>query len=778
MIVTKSWLEEYVEIADLSAQKIAGIFNAIGHEVASVTEYAMPENVVVGKVVSCEKHPDADKLNVCQVDTGDGIRQIVCGASNVREGLFVAAAVPGAVLPGNFEIKPAKLRGVESLGMICSSKELGLPAFHDGIMELDETVGDLVPGTPLAKMPFFNDTVIDVELTANRGDCLSIYGLARDLSAATDRNLRVRPCDFDDDNAKGIGRVLQLAQSEAVTGSTMFKVIANKGIKAGLRTGLRLALVEEEAQGELNQILKYSTHATGVILNAYSFDFFRSGGKEKGEIRLEKKEGINLVYGAEEAAKLGISRNKEAQAKDDDELIIIEASFVDPEEVSVTVQEGGLKSGDEYYRSSRGSEPDLELGVCHLCGVVKRSGEAEFYSEKVQYVTEQEQVTIHVSIDSINKLIGQEIDKNRIVTILKRLQCDVQVTPEQNNLIVRIPSFRHDLVNEADITEEIVRIVGIDNIAAKPLMMQEKHNLTPEYLAYRRERDTAKRAASAGFAETLHFVFTDKKKQAALGYPVVEKAREIANPITAELDTLRTSLLPNLLESARQNVHKSRKRVALFEIGQVFDANRDETRKIGLLWTGDGEGEQVANHGKPAPLDLYGFVRKLNALFPGMELEPATGETPALFHPNLQAAIVFNGQTAGRAAKLHPAVAGEYDLPDTFLCELDLEKARLPFDGAVATSKFQKATRDISVLLEKNVPFHEVRKTVLALGMDELKKVYAADYFEDEKLGSKASVTLRLVFQSGEGTMEDDAIQSACEKVLMLLKNEFGADQR
>ena len=230
MKFTRFWLEEFIEIND-SNEEIARVLNSIGHEVASVEDIRLPKGVVVGYVKECIKHPDANRLSVCQVDTGDKTLQIVCGAKNVKKDIFVATALAGSKLPSGMEIKEANLRGVKSSGMICSALEIGLPKMNDGILILDESIGKLEAGMQLNQISLLNDTLFEIEPTANRGDVLSVYGIARELISAKGYIKKHTECHINDDKAKGIGRVLQVNFKNEITSSIMFKVIETEHIK-------------------------------------------------------------------------------------------------------------------------------------------------------------------------------------------------------------------------------------------------------------------------------------------------------------------------------------------------------------------------------------------------------------------------------------------------------------------------------------------------------------------------------------------------------------------
>ena len=232
MIVTRSWLNEFIDLSSVSNEKLYETFNAIGLEVDSINQIEIAQKVVIGKVLSCEKHPDADKLNVCQIDIGSGKRQIVCGAANVLDAEYVAVATIGAVLPGDFVIKHAKLRGVESEGMICASSELGLPDMGKGIMILDDSIGALTVGAELASYPNVGDTIIELELTANRGDCLSVYGVARDLSAALDIEMKRFEYKQEDKIKLGIAREAEIHTEGNMDGDLHYKLATIENIAA------------------------------------------------------------------------------------------------------------------------------------------------------------------------------------------------------------------------------------------------------------------------------------------------------------------------------------------------------------------------------------------------------------------------------------------------------------------------------------------------------------------------------------------------------------------
>ena len=387
------------------------------------------------------------------------------------------------------------------------------------------------------------------------------------------------------------------------------------------------------------------------------------------------------------------------------------------------------------------------------------------------------QRTVHCKLDEINALIGRNFEKIEINNILKRLGMEVRATPEQNTLMVNIPKFRHDIYNSADIIEEIVRMVGIDNIKAMPLESVETIAYNEDYVRYRFQYDVMLRSVAQGFFQTLHFAFDHSKNNEKYGLHELKPSVSLLNPITAELDTMRISLIPGLVTAVQNNIYKSRKSVALFEVGTCFDKDRNEYKKAAFTWAGLKEEDDVLNHGKPAEIDFKSFLQKLKAVFPGASFVENT-HRGGYIHPHMSADVVMHGKVVGFVSKMHPKVAMEMDLPATFIAEVNLDAMEQPLKQASTTSKFQRSHRDISVLIGKNVPFTAVKKAIDALDIEELKAFYPSDFYHDEKLGDRFSLTLRLTLQANEDVVSEERSNAIFEMILESLKSNFQAELR
>ncbi len=775
MIVTKNWLNEWIDLAGISTEQLLKTFNAIGLEVDAHEAIRVPDGVVIGYVEACERHPDADKLSVCQVNIGSGVRQIVCGASNVRAGIHIALATVGAELPGGLKIKAAKLRGVGSDGMICSSKEIGLPAMGEGIMILDESIGELELGKNLNEYPLFNDDLIEIELTANRGDCLSIHGIARDLRAAFGRPLReyVRK---ENQERLGIGRILQLHHNETFDVDLLFGAVDVRESSVPLAVAVRLAFIEGTYASPVDALLLYATHTTGVVLRAYPFEKF-GDADAKGMITLDTDEnGYTALYGKEKVSVIGVSQEKEAHFTASEGLAIIEASYIAPDIISKKMGEKKIPSCPHYYRTSRGSEPKIEMGIGYALGLLEKYSASSLYGGHIELLSSYEPRVVSMSEEEIEAFIGMHIDKTTITQIFKNLGMEIGKS-KGSTFAISIPQFRHDIVNKQDIVEEIVRIVGIDNIPSKPLAFAEANRMGDDLAQYRKTRMYRHRAAQSGFYESVHFVFNERAQLEQYGFVCTDESKELLNPITANFDTLRPTLLMGLLNSASANVKVNQKKISLFEAGMVFDTKRKESKRIAFIVSGAVEEEKVSNAGKPASIDFASFVQKIADVAGTFEL---AAHTPShrLAHPYVCAKVMIGGVEAGELFRVHPSVEEAFDLPQTFMCELNSDALPYGLIQAKPYSKYQASYRDLSLVVSKTIAYETIKNVIDKHVSEEVRRFYPVDRYVSEALGEQMSLTLRFVLQSDEKTLEEEEITAAMESILGGLKHELGVTLR
>ena len=777
MIVTRSWLNEWIDLSGISTEEIVKTFNSIGLEVDRVAEYRVPAKIVFGKVIECIKHPDADKLNVCKVDIGTSTRQIVCGAANVRAGLDVIVATIGAVMPNGMQIKPVKLRGVESEGMICSASEVGLEDTGKGIVVLDISIGDFHLGQEVSENAILNDDLIELELTANRGDCLSIRGVARDLSAAFNRPIKEYNYT-DNDEKRGIGRILSLHAEKDLDVSLCYKALNLQSLNLPLVVKLRLAQLNESRETDIESVLLYITHASGVILRAYSHKYFCENEDDvMAKVTLcENEEGYACIKGNTKASIVGVIQYDNSRISDNNGVILLEASYIAPDVISKKMADNKIEAGPMFYKTSRGSEPELSGGLAYCIEFITAHSNSTTFGGNIKLSNSTKEKIVIIKQQEIDDIIGASIDKSVISNILKNLGFDISKSSSEN-FIIHVPQFRHDIEHKQDIIEEIVRMVGIDNIPSKPFVLTEDNRLEDDYFTYKKRTIFRHRAAQSGFFETIHFVFDEKKVLNSYGFETTKEELELLNPIVQTLDTLRPTLLTGMLKAASNNVKNGYSSVKLFEIGSVFTPSREESTNMVLLFSGDVESESLANTGKPKEVDFAYFVQKISDVIGSVKLQQHE-TTHTLSHNYQTAQIIMNDEVVGELFRVHPDVEKAYDLPTTFMCEIAFEKIPYGLKIAKKTSKYQASFRDLSIIMPQSMSYESVKSVIEKNATDELIRFYPVDKYSDESLGEDMSLSLRFVLQSEDKTLEEEDITTSMDTILNALQSELGIGLR
>jgi len=779
MIITRSWLEEFIDLEDVSNEMLYQLFNSIGLEVDSMEDIDIPNGIVIGEVISCKKHPDADKLNVCQIEIGEGIRQIVCGASNVKNAQYVAVATVGTTLPDGLVIKPVELRGVQSDGMVCSSTELGLPDTGDGIMELDPSIGILDAGRELNQYPKFADTVIELELTANRGDCLSIHGVARDLGVVLSKDILSLPDNTLASSNIAIAKELSISNNSNQKLDLLYRLTEPEEVNERILTKLRLGYVGLDPTNDpLENLIAYTTHATGVIIRAY--DMAKLQGKEdKVTLALnDSKDGlVHLSKDETDISIIGVCQKEANKASTKSKEILFEASYIYPESIIQGVSISKPETDSLYYNTSRGSEPNLNFGFKYLeihANQTLGSGLTESY---VSVESETQESLISVFFDELDAIIGSPVGKSETHNTLTRLGFNITKLNSTVSFTASVPQHRHDIENIQDIAEELLRIVGIDKIDPKPLQLIEKVRLTDALSLNRFKRSIRQSAASNGFYEAITYAFTDKTKLEKYGFETVDESLELINPIAEDLNTMRSTILINLLDSVKRNISYGIKRVPLFEIGTVFDNKRDEKEMMSFVWSGNIEQDKTSNQGKASTIDFATFVQKITSTLGELQLEQ-TEPSNALMHPFQSASVTKENKHIGYISKLHPAVAKDYGIPYTFIAEFNLKAITPEHINATSISNFQGVYKDISLVVDNKISYNTLAKSISSLNLPTLKRYFPIDVYSDESLNDKKSITIRLYIQSNENTLVDSDIESVVETILEKLSTDFKATLR
>ncbi|WQS69734.1 phenylalanine--tRNA ligase subunit beta [Helicobacter pylori] len=741
--------------------KLCEDLSRLGLEVESCIPCVAPKNVVVGKVLEKAPHKNAEKLSVCQVDVGKEVLPIVCGAKNVAPNQFVPVALNGALI-GSTTIAKTELRGVESCGMICSSIELGFPKINDGILELDESVGELVLGKELNEYAPFNTHVLEISLTPNRGDCLSVLGIAREISAFYHTPLKpIKALNFTPKSD-----LITLSAGENIESHLAYYLVCNHSLKTPLNIKLSLAHNNALSENDLNNFIEFSVHFSGVIMNAYSLN------KTPMDLSVKNDENnLESVYiNHQKRSTIAI---KHQVQKDLSEFLLLEASYIDP--ISLSLKLHALKDktlqkdNALIYRSARGSNPNLSDGLNFLSAHLKAT-----ILESKQTKHSLKDRTLKFQLEDITEILGLAVEKEKIQSILKNLGFKVSVKePNSKPQILEIiaPNFRHDIKTIQDIAEEILRFVGIDNLISKPLHCVSSKNSNPHYDTHRFFENLKHKALACGFKEVIHYVFYSKEKQQKLGFEVLEDSLELQNPITTELNTLRTSLVCGLLDASLRNKNLGFKSIALYEKGSVYNSKREETQKLGFLVSGLQKKESYPD-AKGKAWDFYSFAECVSKVIGDFSLEKLTTQTP-INHPYQSAKIIQNHEIIGVIAKIHPKVIQELDLFESYYAEIDAFKLKRPAMLLKPFSIYPSSVRDLTLIIDENTAFSRIKKALKDAQIPNLSEILPLDIFKEND--NTIALSVRCVIHSLEKTLNDEEVNSAVQKTLEILEKEFNA---
>ncbi|GAA8478629.1 phenylalanine--tRNA ligase subunit beta [Helicobacter pylori] len=741
--------------------KLCENLSCLGLEVESCIPCVAPKNVVVGKVLEKAPHKNAEKLSVCQVDVGKEVLQIVCGAKNVAPNQFVPVALNGALI-GSTTIAKTELRGVESCGMICSSTELGFPKINDGILELDESVGELVLGKELNEYAPFNTHVLEISLTPNRGDCLSVLGIAREISAFYHTPLKpIKALNFTPKSDS-----IVLHADENIESHLAYYLVCNHSLKTPLKVRLSLAHNNALSGNDLNNFIEFSTHFSGVIMNAYSLNTTPMDLSVKND-----ENNLESVYiNHQKRSTIAI---KHQDQKDLNEHLLLETSYIDP--ISLSLKLHALKDktlqkdNALIYRSTRGSNPNLSDGLNFLSAHLKAT---ILESKQTKHALKDR--TLKFKLEDITEILGLAVEAEKIQGILKNLGFKVSVKePNSKPQILEVvaPNFRHDIQTIQDIAEEILRFVGIDHLISKPLDSVSNKNSNPHYDTHRFFENLKHKALACGFKEVIHYVFYSKEKQQKLGFEVLEDPLELQNPITTELNTLRTSLVCGLLDASLRNKNLGFKSIAFYEKGSVYNSKREEIQKLGFLASGLQKKESYPD-AKGKAWDFYSFAECVSKVIGDFSLEKLTAQTP-INHPYQSAKIIQNNEIIGVIAKIHPKVIQELDLFESYYAEIDASKLKRHAMLLRPFSIYPSSVRDLTLIIDENTAFSRIKKALEDAQIPNLSEILPLDIFKESH--NSIALSVRCVIHSLEKTLNDEEVNAAVQKALKILEKEFNA---
>ena len=786
MQFSKAWLQEYFD-KSIDKVDLGEVLTMSGLEVDDIKDLSkISKSIVVGEIVSIEKHPDADRLNVCQVNIGlENPIQIVCGAPNARVGIKVPCALVGAKLP-DFEIKKAKLRGVVSNGMLCSAKELGVSQDSEGLyeLELNKKVGQLI-----IDALSLNDVIYTLSLTPNRADCLSMIGIAREVSALSELPLK----DISKQLVKESFTLEQKVVIHEKNSCPRYCGIQIKNInnKVTLPVWIKQNL-ERSGISSINPVVDITNYVLiemGQPLHAFD------QSKISGEIsvrRANKKEslqllndqnikfnGVELIIADEQGplALAGIMGGDFSAIDTNTTEIFLESAYFDPTHIAGRARSFGLNT-DSSHRFERGVDFKITPSalkraaalIIECCG-----GECSNILDIESELPKREPINLRTK--RVSDIMGVALKDSDIKSALDKLNLTYSLN--EDGFLIAPPSFRFDLSIEEDLVEEVIRIYGYNNIPALTPISQDKMTASPNN---KKSTYSVKSSlANLGYNEVVSYSFIDKETDEELHSNL--DVIQLQNPIASQMNVMRSKLWGSHIETLIYNLNRGQNNIRIFEIAPVYQKIKSdfkETLMLSGLVYGDSIPEQWGNDKREVNFyDIKGDIEIISSKT--LNIDTPKNTVPEIFHPGQAAELIMDQTSVGWLGQLHPAWQQKYELiGKTYLFELSMESVIDVEDLKInLPSKFPPLRRDISVLVDRNVNVGDIVNEVKAQIDDRVIDFYPFDIYEGKGIeNSKKSIAFLILMQDTYKTLEDEEVSEIVNKVLDILKNKFKASLR
>lgn len=778
MILSKNFVKDYIDLDDnLSIEKIAQDMTRVGNEYDSAEKFINATNLVIGQIKTCEEHPDSDHLHVCMVDVGDKTLQIVCGAPNARAGIKVIVALVGANLPNDVTIKKGTIRGVESNGMMCSIAELGLDnkflteEDKKGICELGQ---DAIVGEDPIKYLGFDDEVIDFELTANRGDLLSMLGMAYELGAIY--NKKVKDVDINyKETGKDINQTFNIDIQTNNCSVFLAKKVENVEIKespafiknrlmaCGIRPINNVVDISNYVMLELGQPLHF--YDADKLNSEIIVRMAKNGEKLTTLDNIERTLDENdIVISTKEKSigLAGVMGGLETEVVPQTKNIIIESAIFDGVRVRKTAKK--ILRSEASNRFEKGLDSNRTyMAINRACHLLEKYANGTVIEGMCTYdQSQKEDKKIEITFKNITDVLGTNISNNDILDVFTKLGFSYEA--DDKKAIVSVPRRRLDISIKEDLIEEVGRIYGVDNIEGKLPVLPVKQG------SYDKQtREIRNKMVSLGLNETLSMIFTsdkEAKKYTTDDFEVVK----LLDPLAEERNALRYSLIPSMVKIYEYNKARENKDVCIFEIGKGFYKKQEEygeNQKIVALMTG----KYYLGVGNSANVDFYvikGVVEEL-LNFLGYENRytiEMPDQIPNEFHKGQTANINVNGQIVGIVGKLHPEVTKD----DVYVMEINLDELLSKRVGKMKykeISKFPNVKKDVAFVMKKDIPSVEVEKVIKKAGGKLLTNIEVFDVYTGENIGKdEKSVAYSLTFNDSKKTLTEEEITKIFENII------------
>lgn len=800
MKVSLSWLQTFIPI-EMTAQKLSNALTMAGLEVSAVTpRFAYLDRVHVGRIRKVKDHPNADRLKICDVDIGDTLLSIVCGAPNVREGMLAPVALPGTRFPNDTLLEKGIIRGAVSEGMLCSEAELELGADTSGIMDLPKT---MAVGETLRQALDLSDATLEIDLTPNRPDCLSIIGTAREIGALQNKHISVPEAAIQDS-----GREIQQRTSITVEAPELCPRYAARLVEnitvapSPFWLQDRLRSVGLRPINNIVDITNYILMEYGQPLHAFDFDtlaekrivvrtaqegerFTTLDGKE----RTLSSDMLLICDGKKPVGIAGVMGGLNSEIQTKTTCVLIESAYFNPASIRKTAKTLGL-STDASHRFERGIDPEITRTALDKAAAMMVEMGGGRLAQGVIDIRHQlpEPPTLLLSVQETNRLLGMDFSISDIQKLLLSIEFSVSLKSD-DLLSVTPPSFRVDVHRPEDLMEEVARLSGYDNIPTTSPLIAADARYPLKKIENRNRIKTI--MTGFGFTEAINYSFMDAADCDRLRLSSNDSRRHLLrllNPLSEDQAVMRSALVPGLIRSVHRNLFQQIKTVKLFEIGTTFIATDtaslpEETEMIGGIWTGSRM--DPCWNVKETPSDFFDMKGVVEGLFTALKIEGVRYTTLSekkchYLKPGIAAVMEINESPLGTVGEIHPKVLKNFDIKQpAFLFEINLTRLYdlIPdFKKAAPVPKYPFVTRDVTVIIDKSIEADRLLDFVKQQRHELVETVYLFDMFTGKQIPTgKKSISFRVVYRSHKETLEDEVVNELHKEISSKLVNTFNA---
>lgn len=813
MKFTLKWLRKYVSTEGLTPEMLADRLTMLGLEVDAVKDMSGGlEGVVTARIINVEKHPNADRLTLCEVDIGDRIVPVVCGAPNAREGLITAFAGPGVTLPGGMKIRKAKVRGRDSFGMLCAEDELGLSDDHSGILEIDKEVAS---GIELIEALGLDDVMIEIDLTPNRPDCASVIGIAREVAGFTGNEM-VKPVtrkDLPVLDGTGCGYAVEIREPDLCPRYAARKLT---GVKIGPSPQWMQQTLLAVGMRPINNIVDITNFVmleTGQPLHA--FDFNKLAGRKiivrcplpgeetfttlDGNERPIDPEMLMICDGERPVAVAGIMGGLESEVTEETTEILLESASFNPVSIRRTTKILNIPS-EASYRFERGVDPNgVDVAMHRAVSLMTELAGARLEENGIdEYPGRRDPLILQLRIRRVCELLGMDLSAGQVADYLRSIEFGVEEAADSHILHITVPSFRVDIEREVDLVEEIARLVGYNDI---PTTLPQISMDYPERDRLRTLRqEISAICTSRGFTEAINYSFASEKHADLLGLPAGDIRRQVTrllNPLSEDQSLMRSMLLPGMLDNVRHNLNHQKTDISLFETGKIFIQHEpgiqpEERFQLCAVMCGGRYPDSVPLYFSGQEADIYDLKGLAHMIIEKLRI---TGREGALrFRPlteyeqpycrsGYSVEIVDGSNRMGMIGRINDQTARGFGIKqDIYFLEMDLDAINdLPVRSKVFTAlpRFPHVKRDIALIVPESVPAGELLQTIFEARENCIENADIFDVYRGKPIeqGMK-SVALTVTYRSAEKTLDDETVDIFHNKIVSLLMSRFGGRYR